>query len=1023
MTADHLAAEPQVVKPLLEAARSPPEERSRIVERTRRLIAAMRSSVAQGGIEAFLHEYRLSSAEGLALLSLAESLLRVPDAGTARDLVHDKLSAGDWQAHAGASPSRLVNLATRALTLSQGYIKTVEDGDGIVNRMLELGGEPLLQRATLAAMKLMGEHFVIGRSIGEAVAHQHAHYRYSFDMLGEAAMTRVDAARYRAAYHDAITYLGARAGPADDGAPDVSIKLSALHPRYEEAQRHRVLRELADSVHDLAVTARDAGVSVTIDAEEAERLDLSLDVIARVLGAKDLASYDQFGLAVQAYQKRARSVIGWVEALGRQLNRRLRVRLVKGAYWDTEIKRAQERGLDGYPVFTRKAATDASYLACARTLLEARPLFPAFATHNALTVATILEWTGQRRDFEFQRLFGMGEALYAVLLADSGPACRIYAPVGAHRDLLAYLARRLLENGANTSFVNQVSDPRTEFDDLIADPVTHLDAVDCAPHPRIPLPSNLFGDRRNSRGFDLNDRSVIEDIENAIVRATAASHAACPVVDGVEGAGAPRPVLDPADRHRTVGTVIEASTTDIERSLSVANRMAEAWNARPIEDRARCLERAADLLEEDREALWALTIREGGKTIPDAIAELREAVDFCRYYAVQARQRLASAPLPGPTGEANSLGFHGRGVFVCISPWNFPLAIFIGQVAAALAAGNAVIAKPAPQTPLIAHRAVRLLHAAGVPPGVLHLLPGGAEIGKALVSDARTAGIAFTGSTTAARHIARALAGRDGPIVPLIAETGGQNAMIVDSTALPEQVVRDVLISAFRSAGQRCSALRVLYVQDEIAPRLLAMLSGAMSELTIGDPGRIGTDIGPIIDETARSRLEAHLNAGVGTVLDRLAPGRDCDGGCFFGPAVLEIDRISRLAGEVFGPIVHVIRWPADRLDDVINEINGTGYGLTLGIHSRIQRRIEAIVRQARVGNVYVNRSMIGAVVGAQPFGGEGLSGTGPKAGGPNYLLRFATERTVSIDTTAWGGNSNLVSLAETAGDPECARL
>ncbi len=1018
MTTEHLAPEPQVLNAFLATARSKPEERTKIVERAQRLIGAMRNLAARGGIEAFLHEYRLSSVEGLALLSLAESLLRVPDAGTARELMRDKLSAGDWQAHAGASPSRFVNLATRALSLSQGYIKAVEGSDGVVNRLLELGGEPLLQRATLAAMKLMGEHFVIGRSIEEAVAHEDARYRYSFDMLGEAAITRRDAARYHSAYRHAIAYLGSQAKPSGDDAPDVSIKLSALHPRYEEAQRRRVLIELTDSVIDLATAARDAGVSITIDAEEAERLELSLDIIARVLAASDLTTYEQFGLAVQAYQKRARSVIGWIEALSRQLGRRLRVRLVKGAYWDTEIKRAQERGLDGYPVFTRKAATDVSYLICARALLNACHLFPAFATHNALTVATVLEWAGHRRDYEFQRLFGMGDGLYDALLDGGGPPCRIYAPVGAHRDLLAYLARRLLENGANTSFVNQVSDPRTTFEDLVVDPAAKLDAVRCQPHPRIPLPADLFRDRRNSRGFDLNVRSVIEEIQTAIGNAFAQHHSACAIVDGSDGTGTPRAVLDPADRRRTVGMVIEASTPDVERCLNIANGAVGTWSERSVEERAKCLERAADLLEDDRSALWALIVREGGKTIPDAIVELREAVDFCRYYAAQLRQCLAPVLLPGPTGETNRLDFRGRGVFACISPWNFPLAIFIGQVTAALAAGNAVIAKPAPQTPLIAYRAVRLLHAAGVPPDALHLLPGGAEIGKALVSDPRTSGVAFTGSTAAARQIANALAAREGPIVPLIAETGGQNAMIVDSTALPEQVVRDVLTSAFRSAGQRCSALRVLYVQDEIASRLLEMLSGAMAEMTIGDPGRIETDIGPIIDETARSRLEAHLASGIGRIVDRVIPGKNCDAGCFFGPAIIEIDRINRLPGEVFGPIAHIIRWRAERLDDVIREINSSGYGLTLGIHSRIQRKVEAIIQKVRVGNIYVNRSMTGAVVGVQPFGGEGLSGTGPKAGGPNYLQRFATERTLSVDNTAWGGNSSLVSLSETTSSP-----
>ncbi|MDE2167747.1 MAG: bifunctional proline dehydrogenase/L-glutamate gamma-semialdehyde dehydrogenase PutA [Alphaproteobacteria bacterium] len=1017
MATQNLVSEPQALAPLLAAARLTPPARGRVVAHTRRLVEAVRNSAASGGIEAFLQEYRLSTPEGIALLSLAESLPRVPDEATAKALIHDKLSAGDWHAHAGASPSRLVNIATRALTLSQGFVRTADTGQGVMARLLEVGGEPLLQRAMAAAMTLMGEHFVMGRSIEEAVADMDTHYRYSFDMLGEAALTGADAARHRAAYRHAIRYLASRPTRVGDDAPDISIKLSALHPRYEEAQRQRILRELTGALLELTLAARDAGIGVTIDAEEAERLELSLDVITRVLSSPELTGYEQFGLAVQAYQKRARPLIDWIEALGQQLDRRLRVRLVKGAYWDTEIKRAQERGLEGYPVFTRKAATDVSYLACARAMLDARRIFPAFATHNALTVATVLEWVGSRRDVEFQRLFGMGTELYEALIAEGGPPCRIYAPVGVHRDLLAYLARRLLENSANTSFVNRVSDSRATFDELVADPVEHLETVGCAPHPRIPLPCDLFGERRNSQGIDLNDPTVVEQIGVGLAQAMAQPHSASPLIGGRDGVGTARPVTDPADRQRGIGTVIEATAADIEPAMAMADRAAESWAARSIDDRARCLERAADLLEDDREVLWVLAIREGGKTIPDAIAELREAVDYCRFYAQEARRRLAPVLLPGPTGEHNRLTYSGRGVFVCISPWNFPLAIFIGQVAAALVAGNAVVAKPAPQTPLIAHRAIKILHAAGIPLEVLHLLPGGSDIGKLLIADRRTAGIAFTGSTAAARDIVRTLAAQDGPIVPLIAETGGQNAMIVDSSALPEQVVRDVLTSAFRSAGQRCSALRVLYLQDEIAPVLIDMLTGAMAELMIGDPRRIETDIGPIIDEAAPHRLQVHIDAGIGKIVYRVLPGKECEVGYFFGPTLLEIDRVDRLTGEVFGPIIHIIRWHADRLDDVVDQINGTEYGLTLGIHSRIDRTIDAIVRRVRVGNIYVNRSMVSAVVGSQPFGGEGLSGTGPKAGGPNYLMRFATERMLSIDTTAVGGNADLISLAETTAN------
>ena len=687
MAMQHAAAEPQALQPLLAEARLTPPARARVLAHADHLVAAIRTST-DSGLEAFLQEYRLSSTEGLALLRLAESLLRVPDAATAKALLHDKLSAGDWQAHAGASSSRFVNLATRGLVLSQNLVKTVEHGPVALAHLLKIGGEPLLQRAMSAAMKLMGGHFVMGCTIEEAIAGMDRRFRYSFDMLGEAAMTGTDAARYRAAYRDTIQYLATRHTPADANTLEISIKLSALHPRYEEEQRDRVLCELSETFLELTVAACDAGIGVTVDAEEAERLDLSLDVMAKVLSSSELRGYEQFGFAVQAYQKRARPLIDWAEALAERLDRRLHIRLVKGAYWDTEIKRAQERGLDGYPVFTRKAATDVSYLACARALLDAHGIFPAFATHNALTVATILEWAGPRRDFEFQRLFGMGGGLYEALMAEDGPPCRIYAPVGAHRDLLAYLARRLLENGANTSFINQVNGPTAPSEDLLADPAEHLEAVRCTPHPRIPLPRDLFGERRNSRGIDLKDRRVIAEIGAGIARAAAETHSACPLVDGRDVGGIARPIADPADRRRIVGTVVEATAAEVERALAMAFRSIESWTAQSIEDRAVYLDRAADLLEGDRETLWALAIREGGKTIPDAIGEVREAVDFCRFYAQEARRRLGPLALPGPTGEDNRLSYSGRGVFACISPWNFPLAIFIGQVTAALVAGD-----------------------------------------------------------------------------------------------------------------------------------------------------------------------------------------------------------------------------------------------------------------------------------------------------------------------------------------------
>jgi RHH-type proline utilization regulon transcriptional repressor/proline dehydrogenase/delta 1-pyrroline-5-carboxylate dehydrogenase len=685
---------------------------------------------------------------------------------------------------------------------------------------------------------------------------------------------------------------------------------------------------------------------------------------------------------------------------------------VKGAYWDTEIKRAQERGLDGYPVFTRKVATDVSYLACAKSLLEARALRPAFATHNALTVATVLEWARERRDFEFQRLHGMGDGLYEPLLKE-GYACRVYAPVGPHRDLLAYLVRRLLENGANTSFVHQLGDENSDIA-LLADPVQELERLSFTPHPRIPLPVDLYlPQRKNSHGVDFSDRLVVAELLAEIENTARHSHEAAALVSGAAPRSDRQPIelRDPADRRRTVGLCYEARPTDVEDAITIASARQESWSREAVEKRAAILERAADSIERHRSELMYFAIREAGKTLPDAIAEVREAADFCRYYAACARASFKPMPLPGPTGESNEMYLAGRGPFACISPWNFPLAIFTGQVVAALVSGNTVLAKPAPQTPLMAHRAVQLLHEAGVPTDVLHLLPGGVEVGRALTADPRIRGVVFTGSTATARGIASTLAAKEGPLVPFIAETGGQNAIIVDSSALPEQVVADILTSGFQSAGQRCSALRVLWLQDEIAPRVLEMLQGAMNEWVVGDPMHLRTDVGPAIDERARDKLEAYVQSGVGRVLYRMRLTDECAHGCFIAPTLLEMSSPSEVVGEVFGPIVHVLRWKAKDLDVVISAINRSGYGLTLGIHSRIGNTVEYIRERVHVGNIYVNRSMIGAVVGAQPFGGEGLSGTGPKAGGPHYLLRFATERTVSIDTTSAGGNATLMSL------------
>jgi RHH-type transcriptional regulator, proline utilization regulon repressor / proline dehydrogenase / delta 1-pyrroline-5-carboxylate dehydrogenase len=1019
---------------LLDAAELPAEMRVRIGLRARRFVVAVRRERrGKGGIDAFLHEYALSSQEGVALLCLAEALLRIPDAGTIDRLIRDKLAGPDWQSHLGHSDSVFVNASTWALMLTGRLLRAEQppaapgghELRAALLRFAARSGEPVVRQAISAAMRILSRQFIMGRTIGEALerargAERHG-WRHSYDMLGEAARTAADAARYRAAYDDAIAAIGRSwAGGAVVDAPGVSVKLSALHPRYEMALRERVLAEMTSPLLDLARHARRLGLGFTIDAEEADRLDLSLDLIEALALAPELSGWDGLGLAVQAYQKRALPLLDWLADLARRSKRRLMVRLVKGAYWDSEVKRTQERGLDGYPVFTRKLATDVSYLACARRLIAQQDVFyPQFATHNAHTAAAILELAGERRDWEFQRLHGMGEALYQEIV---GPErldrpCRVYAPVGSHEALLAYLVRRLLENGANTSFVNRIVDDRQPIDAIVADPIARLARLPAKPHPRIPLPRDLYPPRRNSPGLDLADPPALAALREALAEALGRPWHAAPIVGGVEPGGTAEPVFDPSDRRRQIGTVVSSQPADLDRALDRARDAAPAWERTPAGERAAVLERVADLYEHHRAELVAPIIREGGRTIPAALAEWREAIDHLRYCALRLRADFAAPiQLPGPTGERNELSWHGRGVFACISPWNFPLAIFTGQIAAALAAGNAVVAKPAEQTPLVAAAALRLLHQAGVPGDVLHLLPGtGEAVGAPLVADPRISGVAFTGSNETARHINSALAQRPGPLAPLIAETGGQNAMIVDSSALPEQVVTDVLVSTFESAGQRCSSLRVLYAQADIADRLLDMLAGAMAELAIGDPALLATDVGPIIDLPARATLERHAGrmANEGRLVYRCALPPGTEHGTFFAPRVFEIDGARRLDREVFGPILHVVRWSADRLDQVLQEIDATGYGLTSAIHSRIETNVRYILERLRIGNIYVNRNMIGAVVGVQPFGGERLSGTGPKIGGPHYLHRFATERTVSTDTTAAGGNATLLSLQD----------
>jgi len=1025
-----LADERAIVVPLAEEAAVDAPRSASISQRARTWVEAVRERRQTiAGVESFLHQYDLSTEEGVLLMCVAEALLRIPDVDTADLLIRDKLSRGDWERYLGASDSLLVNASTWGLMLT-GRLTRIDTRDSRdpkawYERIVARAGEPVVRIALRQAMKVMAEQFVMGRTIDEALARSregaNARFRYSFDMLGEAALTAADGQRYLAAYAHAIAAIGndVRDRQAPTYAqPSISVKLSALHPRYEYAQRERVLAELLPAIVDLARMAREAGIGMTIDAEEAERLELSLELLGRARRNSILSGYDGLGLAVQAYQKRARAVVDWVAGLARTTRHRIPVRLVKGAYWDTEIKRAQVQGLSGYPVFTRKTHTDISYLACARAMLESGSLlYPMFATHNAHTIAWVLDRAAELHatEFEFQRLHGMGEALYAQVSAAQDHPCRIYAPVGSHQDLLPYLVRRLLENGANTSFVNRIADPAVSIDDVVADPVVRGRGWNFAPASSLPLPIDLYGaERLNSRGVSLADQDAMAALD--AVLADPDTYSAAPLVAGATSTGTAREVFDPADRRARIGTVVDADPQTVDRALDVLAKGQIAWDARGGTSRAEILERVATILERDRDAFVALLAREAGKTRGDAIAEVREAADFCRYYAVGARREFADpAALPSPTGETNRLILRGRGVFACISPWNFPLAIFTGQVAAALTAGNAVAAKPAEQTPLTAARVVRSMQDAGVPGDALALLPGSGEtVGAALVADSRIAGVAFTGSTDVASLIARQLAAR-APIVPLIAETGGQNAMIVDSSALPEQVVNDAVFSAFNSAGQRCSALRVLCVQEEIAPRVVELIEGAMNELSIGDPARAATDVGPVIDDEARAALERYVESvrEAGHRCYRVPLPEDCAHGTFVPPTLVMLDRLDRLNREVFGPVLHVVTFRGNEIDRLVDAINGLGYGLTLGVHSRIDSTIARIVERARIGNIYVNRNMIGAVVGVQPFGGEGLSGTGPKAGGPHYLYRFAVERTLTINTAAAGGNAALLAQTE----------
>jgi RHH-type proline utilization regulon transcriptional repressor/proline dehydrogenase/delta 1-pyrroline-5-carboxylate dehydrogenase len=1023
-----LADESDTVRRLAAEATTGDEAKRAVAAQAKAWIDGVRQRQAgSAGIEQFLTEYGLGTHEGVLLMCIAEALLRIPDAATADRLIRDKLSRGDWEKHLGGS-SALVIASTWALMLT-GRLTRIADADARdpaagYERLVARLGEPVVRVALRRAMKLMADEFVMGRTIEEAIARSrkapHPNARHSYDMLGEAAYTAADARRYAEAYASAIAAIGASV--ADRAAPpwvqpSISVKLSALHPRFEITQARRVLDELVPVLAALARQARDAGIGFTIDAEEADRLDLSLEIFARLRRDRSLAGWEGLGLAVQAYQKRARPLVDWLVALARATGTRLPVRLVKGAYWDTEVKRAQVLGLAEYPVFTRKVHTDVAYLACAKALLDAGgAVYPMFASHNAHTVAWVAARATERGviDLEFQRLHGMGETLYAQVCAPPhGHACRVYAPVGSHEDLLPYLVRRLLENGANTSFVHRIADPSVDVADIVADPVERAASHDFAPNPLTPRPRELYADRPNSAGVTLADQPAMARLDAMLAASEAPRWRASPIVGGERRAGDARDVFDPADRTRSIGTAVDAHPATVDEALGRLAAAQPAWDARGGGERATILESVAHALERNADGLIVRLTREAGKTRLAAIAEVREAVDFCRYYAVQARAQFdAPLALPSPTGETNALSLHGRGVFACISPWNFPLAIFTGQVAAALAAGNTVAAKPAEQTPLTAALAVETMLEAGVPPDVIALLPGKGEVvGAALCADARVAGVAFTGSTEVAASIARTLASRV-PLVPLIAETGGLNALIADSSALPEQVVADAIVSAFDSAGQRCSALRVLCVQRDIAPRVIELLEGAMDELAVGDPAQLATDVGPVIDGQARDALEKHVEAmnALGFLRHRAKMPATASRGSFVAPALIELDRFGRLAREVFGPVLHVVAWDAANLDALVDAINATGYGLTMGVHSRIDATVARIAARARVGNLYVNRTIIGAVVGVQPFGGEGLSGTGPKAGGPHYLPRFALERTRTVNIAAAGGNAALLS-------------
>lgn len=1036
ITDNYIVDEHNYLSELITYLDSSPASQTEITLHCEHIVKQVRAAGKNGssldvGIDAFLQEYSLDTEEGIILMCLAEALLRIPDSETADALIKDKLKDADWSKHFRQSDSVLVNASTWGLMLTGKIIKLKDSIDdqpvSLMNRLVGRVGEPVIRKAMYAAMQIMGKQFVLGRDIKEALKTSRQDrkegYTHSYDMLGEAALTQKDAEKYFNDYAQAIEAVGNETlVNSKVSAPTVSIKLSALHPRYEVANEDRVMSELLDTVLKLARKARSLDVGLTIDAEEADRLELSLSLYEALYRHEDLRGWGKLGIVVQAYSKRCLPVLIWLTELAREQGDQIPLRLVKGAYWDSEIKECQQNGIAGYPVFTRKASTDVSYLACAKYLLSERVqqlIYPQFATHNAHTVASI-QAIATHRHYEFQRLHGMGEELYDTVMATSPINCRIYAPVGAHKDLLPYLVRRLLENGANTSFVHKLVDPKTPVESLSEHPLKTLEPYKKnLRNEKIVLAPHIYGkDRLNSSGVNLDIESESSPFFEKVFSFDGKAWQAASIIDGVaQQTGTKVSVTRPQNHEKKVGEAIHANTEQAKNAIESAYQAFQSWHKTPVEQRAVALEKIADALEANKHELIALCTFEAGKSLQDGIDEVREAIDFCRYYANQARHMFAAPMLlPGPTGESNKLAIHGRGVFVCISPWNFPLAIFLGQVVAALVTGNTVVAKPAEQTSLVAYRAVQMMHQAGIPSSALQLVLGtGAELGDTLTGDNKVAGVCFTGSTGTAQRINRTLAARDGAIATLIAETGGQNALIVDSTSLPEQVINDVVSSAFQSAGQRCSACRVMYVQDDIADRVIELLSGAMQELSVGDPAKYKTDVGPVIDKRAQESLNAHIQSitKTGKLLSTAPMPEHTKTGTFVQPTAVEISGIDVLDKEHFGPILHVIRYKANALDNVIDTINNTGFGLTLGIHTRNESKAQYIAARVNVGNVYINRNQIGAVVGVQPFGGHGLSGTGPKAGGPNYLYRFITEKTVTNNLTAIGGNATLLTLGE----------